>query len=192
MTSASEQGRNTIASVILVRTLALTGLGVLAMVACGYGVALTTPRPSSTAVAATPDSAMFTSFVRQYVAVRAQDRQAQSAITIGTGPNAAAEWYVRRLFATGTTGQKISQLPRSIETRAFIEAAIEAINFREQSETIWLRYVSNSNSSTSELTQATALADRSAKAWRELDDKVEDELWRRGLDWAAVGGRPSP
>ena len=86
-------------------------------------------------------------------------------------------------------------LPRTPITRAFIEDAEAATLTQASAESLWTSTWEGNYSPAgqlADLSKANELGATAARLWRELDDRIEDSLTTVGLDWSAVGGRPTP
>jgi len=173
--------------------------------ACSYGVSIATPPPSTTTTSApsqdpTAARTAFGSFVRQYVTVRAEDRQARNdtqsvllqekGTTLEAANKALVSWSFQKQMVSQRTGRRIGDLPRTVDTRIFIEAALEANQLQQESDGIEFRVFALGGPQPSLGSQLVALNIRIQRAWRLLDDKIEDSLRGYGLTWAEVGGRP--
>lgn len=184
--------RTTAAALVVVAALAaaaLAGRALLPATLVG-----SSPSPMSTAterVTATADTdrAPLAAFARDYSAVRSEESTARRAVAPPVaGSRTMLDYYTAQLGITVATADRLEHLDRPPIARSFIDAAIGAIELRQQADVAYVRGAMNASDPVYQ--QAPDLMSRSARAWRQLSDSVEDALRAHGLTWADVGGRP--
>jgi hypothetical protein len=153
---------------------------------------INTPTIQATPVPSPTMSSALSEFLRDYVYARSKYWDELFAIfpPITDRPELWATYYGQRGGVHIRTHSDLERLPRSAETRNFVETAVRAAEVGLSADMLLGdAYTTRGGPSASEQSRWFALRQDAERTWRLLDDQIEDALRRYGSSWPA-GGRP--